>query len=247
MPTTSTPPTHHHPHGPANRGRRVLATAAPLFVQEPLGPARGGVIVLHDVFGLTEHIEHYCRSLAGQGWLAVAPYHYYDTGGRVYPELETARAALGHLTAHSLWTDVAGASHYLTERRGVPGGSVTVVGFSLGGYVAAWAAAERQLAGAVSVSPGAPDTAPLDGTRPLRTLIERRRTPWLAVVGEQDAQLPAAQLAALREAAATPAGQPASVEVIPAAEHGFYRDDTQLSAVACWRTVEHFLTSVSTP
>src|SRR5579884_896183 len=96
---------HHHAHGPANRRRRILRTAAPLYVVEPRGPVRGGVVLLHDVTGLTAKIERHARELAGEGWLVAAPIHYYETGGRVYPATELAPA----LTDESLRADTAAA------------------------------------------------------------------------------------------------------------------------------------------
>jgi dienelactone hydrolase len=71
----------HLAHGPANRRRRVLETAAPLFVCEPSEAPRGGVIVVHDVLGLTHDAEAACRRLARGGWLAVAPFLYHQHGG----------------------------------------------------------------------------------------------------------------------------------------------------------------------
>src|SRR5699024_11616383 len=100
---------HHHSHGPANRRQRVLDTAAPLFVEEPRDAATSGVIVLHDVYGLTADVERYCRELAGAGRLAVAPYHYYDTGGHEHTADADARAAADGLTREQLDDDVLAA------------------------------------------------------------------------------------------------------------------------------------------
>ncbi|GAA1205318.1 dienelactone hydrolase family protein [Prauserella alba] len=213
---------HHHSHGPANRRRRVLETAAPLFVVEPPGPIRGGVVVLHDVLGLTGYIEQYCRWLAEGGWLAVAPYHYYETGGTAYSSPGTALPALRSLTAQTLRTDVDGALDYLARQRRLVPGSLSAVGFSLGGYLAAWAARNHELAAAVSISPGPPDTAPVPRMPPLIDLVRDRRSPWLGIVAEADTGLSGDDVPRLRAAIAD-TRVPAAVETVPSAAHGFFR------------------------
>lgn len=150
-----TEPAHHHAHGPANRGRRVLRTAAPLFVRFPRTRARGAVVVLHDAYGLTEPIEECCRALARSGYVAVAPYLYYETGGKEFrPEHpETAQAAMCLLAADDLAADVAAALDHLNARLGIPAGATGVLGVGTSGDLATWAAAEHRLGAAAACEP----------------------------------------------------------------------------------------------
>lgn len=145
MTEPSTAHAHHHSHGPANRRQRVLDTAAPLFVEEPAGDVAGGVIVLHDVYGLTADVERYCRTLACSGRLAVAPYHYYDTGGPEHSEDVAACAAADGLTAEQLDDDVLAAQDYLVRVRGLAAYSVTVAGFGMGERLADRIRTERDI------------------------------------------------------------------------------------------------------
>lgn len=245
---------HHHSHGPANRRRRVLPTAAPLFVEEPSGPVRGGVIVLHDIFGLTDYIEHYCRLLAQSGWLAVAPYHYYDVGGREYSDVSTALAALGRLSTRGLTDDVAAGLAYLTERRGLDNRSVAVLGFSMGAHLAAWAASRWELAATVSVGPGRRHPAPVRELPSLADLVRARRTPWLGVLGARDGGLFGAGLADLKAAAhSDPVNSgravPARIQLVPGADQDFYRESSSREPGANpaqlempgWRNIRRFL------
>ncbi|MFI6521149.1 dienelactone hydrolase family protein [Spirillospora sp. NPDC050679] len=232
----------HLSHGPANRGRRVLQTAAPLFVREPWsgGPPRGGAIVLHDVFGVTEHAEDACRRLARQGLLAVSPYLYYEHGGPAFDagDLAVARREMERLRPDDLSADIAGAVSYL-EGRGVE--RVTVVGFSMGGYLATWAAARLDVAAAAAVSPSGVDRAPWAGLPPLEMLLADRRAPWLGVLGGDDRRLPPGAAGRLELAAAAP-GPAAELVRVPGAAHGFYRPgaDPQ-AAAAAWRHLTRFL------
>ncbi len=74
----------------------MLETAAPLFVCEPSGAARSGVIVVHDVLGLTHDAEAAGRHLARAGWLSVAPFLFHEHGGPTFglSALAAARAEL---------------------------------------------------------------------------------------------------------------------------------------------------------
>lgn len=176
VPTTA----HHHSHGPANRRRRVVETAAPLFVVAPQGPIRGGVVVLHDAAGLTEDIEWYCQDLAEAGWLAAAPYHYYESGGRGEYEHEVPDYARHPPAPAGLCADVRAALRYLEHRRGLLPETLSVLGFGMGGYLAAWAASDDELAGAVSFGT---DATRFAGMPPLAELVPPRRTPWLDADG----------------------------------------------------------------
>lgn len=139
MTSSTSPVDHHHAHGPANRGRRVLETSAPLFVRWPETPPRTAVVVLHDVYGLTGDVERRCATLAAHGQLAVAPYFYYETGGREFTTTspERARRAWARLTEASKLADVAGALDHLRRRCGIPPESITLLGIGAGADVAA--------------------------------------------------------------------------------------------------------------
>ncbi|RRO19935.1 hypothetical protein EIL87_02840 [Saccharopolyspora rhizosphaerae] len=151
----STEPAHHHAHGPANRGRRVLRTAAPLFVRFPRTRAGAAVVVLHDAYGLTAPIEDGCRALARRGYVAVAPYLYYETGGKEFrPEHpDTAHAAMSLLDPEDLAADVAGALDHLSTRLGFPARATAVLGVGTSGDLATRAAAEHRLGGVAGCEP----------------------------------------------------------------------------------------------
>jgi len=123
----------HLAHGPANRGRRVLETAAPLFVCEPAGEPRGGAVLVHGLLGLTHDVEAACRELAAHGWLAVAPFLYHGHGGPAFgpgPEEESrARVELAGLSRDDLDADVSAAVAYLANRGCL---DVAVVGLGTG-------------------------------------------------------------------------------------------------------------------
>ncbi|GAA4834121.1 dienelactone hydrolase family protein [Saccharopolyspora rosea] len=176
---------HHHAHGPANRRRRVLRTAAPLFVRFPHGVARAAAVVLHDVPGLTGEIEDCCRALARCGYVTAAPYLYYECGGREFRP-DQGRTAMSRLTADDLAADIGGALDHLRERVGVPPSATAVLGVGMGGHLATWAAAEHRLAAAVAHRPLGVDAAPWPGAPSLPQALARLRTPWLGLADAGD-------------------------------------------------------------
>lgn len=168
----------HLAHGPANRRRRVLETAAPLFVCEPWEAARGGVIVVHDVLGLTSDAEAACRRLAREGWLSIAPFLYHEHGAPVFSvaSVAAARAELRRLPLTTLCADLAAAASYLVSRGC---GEPTVIGFGSGGYLAALAASKVSgIGAAVAVSAVGSDGVWADAP-PLEELIGDCPVPWL--------------------------------------------------------------------
>jgi regulator of ribonuclease activity A len=114
-------PEHHHAHGPANRRRFVLTTAAPLFVCEPpvlagAAPAGAAVIALHGPRGITAGFECGLRAVAAQGYLVAAPIHYFRDGGHEYVSAVSADRAYAALTGQDIDADVDAAVEHVTGR-----------------------------------------------------------------------------------------------------------------------------------
>jgi carboxymethylenebutenolidase len=109
-------PEHHHAHGPANRGRVVLTTAAPLFVCEPPSLAAAAVIALHGPRGITAGFEWGLRAVAAQGYLVAAPIHYFRDGGHEYVTPASARRAYAALSEADIDADVDAAVDHVASR-----------------------------------------------------------------------------------------------------------------------------------
>jgi hypothetical protein len=147
---------HNHAHGPANRGRIVRTTAAPVFVCEPTATPRGAVIVLHGVGGITAGLEAGMRTAAARGLLAVAPFLYYRDGGPEYPQAEQAREAWARLTQEDLDTDIDAAAQHVTTRLGVT--DLALAGADVTVPAMARATGRRPYATTVVVDSGGADT-----------------------------------------------------------------------------------------
>ncbi len=172
--------THTHDYERAD-GRGISMTYA-----EPDGAVRGGLVVLHEVGGVTEAARFLVASLAGEGWLAVTP-HLQDLDGR-----HSGQDLLSVTDTTLAW---------LVDDRGIRGDLLGVVGFDLGGTASLVVAANRELGAAVSVG-GRGLTTPASPELPALTDIAGGlRSPWLGLHGDDGDQTGEAEVERLREAA----------------------------------------------
>jgi dienelactone hydrolase len=153
---------HHHAHGPANRGRVVLTTAAPLFVCEPPVPAEAAVIALHGPHGITAEFEWGLRAVASRGYLVAAPIHYFRDGGHEYVSAASASHAYAALNARDIDADVDAAVEHVTGRLGLR--AAAVMGSELAGAAVRRAASRYPHAAAVTVPDSDSDGRAGDGT-----------------------------------------------------------------------------------
>jgi carboxymethylenebutenolidase len=207
-------------------------------------PAKGGVVVVQEAYGLTPHIESICRRLADAGYTAVAPALFHRIGSPVfdYGDFEKVMPAMQALRADDIRVDLSAAFDHLSGL-GLSGRHAGVVGFCMGGTVALLAGAERPLGAAVTFYGGGV-TQGRFGFEPLVEVAPRLLSPWLGLFGDLDQGIPVDQVEALRAAAA---GASVDTEVVRYAEatHGFNCDDREAyheaSATDAWaRTLGWF-------
>jgi carboxymethylenebutenolidase len=98
------------------------------YLAEPSGPGRGGVLVVHDWYGLLPHVRTLCDELAAAGLVATAP-DLYD--GRTASDPEQAEALMEAMDGAKAGAKLDAAIADLRERGGGPVGGL---GFSMGGF-----------------------------------------------------------------------------------------------------------------
>lgn len=195
----------------------------------PSGPVRGSIVVIQEIFGITDHIQEVCNGFAEDGYCVAAP-ALFDRVERglelAYDEAGVARgrACRTELGWNNPLLDVAAAAAALSEH-----GRVGVVGYCWGGSVAWLSSTRLDVDCAVGYY----------GGQIVLFKDEQPQSPVLLHFGEKDSLIPAADVAQIR------AAQPgAGIHVYPAA-HGFNCTDRadfhpESAELARTRTLEFF-------
>ena len=208
--------------------RMVLATAdgptpATIARPEPETEPRGGALVLHEAFGLTDYVADVCRRFAAAGWTAVAPSLFHRHGSPVfdYDDVDRAAEKVSTLTVLEILDDVDAGLRVLAEE-GTAIDRVAIVGFCMGGTIAFQAAVHRPFGAAVTFY-GSGIRRGRFGEAPLADLASRLQAPWLGLYGDRDASIPVSEVDELWQAAQSAAVNTKVVRY-PDAGHGFHCD-----------------------
>ena len=178
------------------------------YLAEPKGEPRGGVVVVQEIFGVTEHIKRVADKFAAQGYRAIAPamFDRIERGIALpYSDIEQGRAYMQQLEWPNTLADVAAAADAVRDA-----GAAAVVGYCWGGTVAHVAASELDLDAAVSYYGGGV----------ARMLDKEPRCPIVYHFGDQDHAIPMADVEKIMSAYPN-----AEVHVYKGAGHGFNCDE----------------------
>jgi carboxymethylenebutenolidase len=113
----------------------------PAFLARPVSGRGPGLVVLHEIFGVTEYIKRRARDLAALGYSTLVPQLYWRLGTDVeLPEdtMEGLQQALGYAQRLDPAQTVDDADAALEHLRELPatGGKAGVLGFCMGGRLA---------------------------------------------------------------------------------------------------------------
>jgi carboxymethylenebutenolidase len=211
-----------------------------VYRSEPTGTPKGALIVIHEIWGLVDHIKDVADRYAAEGYLVMAPDLLSEIG--VTPEIgldlfammyepdeerrnanqPKLREAFGQSRSPEFAAIAVGKLKAVVDAlEAEPGidGKIGVLGFCFGGaYSFSLAEADPRVKAAVPFYGG---TAPDD--------VATIQCPVLAFYGETDTAL-IEGLPAI-EAAMTDAGVDFTAKVYPDAGHAFFNDTNPLSFV----------------
>lgn len=178
------------------------------FEVEPKGEPRGGLVVIQEIFGVTDHIKRVAEQYAEQGFSTIAPAMFDRIGPGIvldYSDIETGVAKMRQLNWDDALADVSAAVERLR-----PSGRVGVIGYCWGGTVAYAAAAGLDIDAAVAFYGGG-----------IANMLDRKPScPIMYHFGDQDHAIPMDAIEKIR--AANPDG---IYHVYAGAGHGFNCDD----------------------
>ena len=106
------------------------------------------VLVIHEIFGLTDWVRGVCDQLAENGVIAIAP----DLlSGQTFEDVDGARKAISALSKEEVKTDLNAASDYALTKIPAANGALGVCGFCWGGgWTFAYASVNPKLNAAYS-------------------------------------------------------------------------------------------------
>ena len=216
-------------------GEHIILTASDGFKlgayrADPVGPPRGGIVVIQEIMGVNHHIRAMTDLYAAQGYLALAPamFDRAEPGFEVGydgPSIQRGMGIAGKLDRATLMLDAEAAIAYVRSA-----GKVGIVGYCMGGTVAYLAACRL---------PGLSAASCYYGGGVLAAKDESARIPTILHFGSKDAHIP---VAGVKEFEAL---HPTLPVYVYDADHGFNCDergsyDAPSAALARQRTFDFF-------
>jgi carboxymethylenebutenolidase len=178
------------------------------YLAEPEGQPKGGIVVVQEVFGVTNHIKRVADQYAAQGYKAIAPAMFDRVARNItldYTQVQKGLEYMRELKWPNTLADFAAAADEIRSA-----GSASVVGYCWGGTVAHVAASELSLDAAVSYYGGGV----------AKMLDKKPQCPVMYHFGDQDASIPLADIEKIKQA-----NPDSPLFVYPGAGHGFNCDE----------------------
>jgi carboxymethylenebutenolidase len=174
------------------------------------------VIVIHEVFGLTDWEPTVADRLAKEGFVAILPDLLSSKHGKSPTDPDAGRKLVGELEPNRVTADLDAVYAYVNRLPAVAKDQIGVIGFCWGGGQSfRYATNNPKLRAAVVAYGPAPDTAD----------IKRIQAPVLGIYGENDERINA-NLPEVT-AAMQSAGKTYMSEVYPGTGHGFLKPGRQ--------------------
>ena len=177
------------------------------YVAKPDGTPKGGIVVIQEIFGLTDHIRNITEKFAAEGYLAVAPAMFDRIKPNIvldYTDFDTARETMGKLNQDQSVSDISAAAEFARSA-----GKVGVIGFCWGGAMADLAACNGLADAGISYY----------GRMTVEWLDKQPTCPMLYHYGDRDQLIPAQIIEKIQRA------RKGKVNIWGSADHGFCCED----------------------
>ena len=169
------------------------------------------VIVIHEIFGLTDWEPTVVDRLAASGYVAIVPDLLSSKHGRTPPNADTARKLIGELEPDRVTGDLDATYAWVARQPATAADRIGVIGFCWGGGQTFRYATNNPKLRAAVVCYG---PTPQEG-------LERIKAPILGVYGEDDARINQALPETAERMKA--AGKPFEQKMYPGTGHGFLK------------------------
>ena len=200
-------------------------------------PQSGGrypaVIVIHEIWGVVDHIKDVSTRLASEGYVALAVDLF---GGKTVSKLEEGRKLREQLSEERILGDLKGGFRYLQSLDYVHPQRIGSIGFCMGGGLSLLLACHSKDLAAAVVFYGR-NPSPID-------LVKSIRCPILGNYAGADMAITESDISLLKETL-TKYGKEFDIKTYPGALHAFFNDTRESyrleAAKDAWkRTLEFF-------
>jgi carboxymethylenebutenolidase len=186
------------------------------------------LLVVHEIFGVHEHIKDVCRRLAKQGYFAIAPELFVRQGDvSKLTDFNDIRKIVAQVSDAQVLADLDSTVGFARSSGAADVARLGITGFCWGGRIAwLYAAHSPALKSAVAWYGRLDgDREPLHPRHPV-DVAAGLHAPVLGLYGGQDQSIPEAQVTAMRRALASGpvAAQRSEIKVYPQAGHAFFAD-----------------------
>jgi carboxymethylenebutenolidase len=213
-------------------GNAVKKTAG--FLARPREVGRyPAVIVIHEIWGLVDHVKDVSRRLAAEGYLALAVDLF---GGKTISKLEEGRNLREGLSEEKILGDLKGGFSFLQSLEYVHPKRIGSIGFCMGGGLSLLLACHNKDLTAAAVFYGR-NPSPID-------LVKNIQCPILGNYAGADRAITESDISLLKQTL-TKYGKTFDIKIYPGAPHAFFNDTRESyrpeAAEDAWkRTLEFF-------
>ena len=186
------------------------------FLARPSSDAtpRPAVVVIHEWWGVTDHIKDIATRLAREGFVALAPDLYSRLGHKVTTDAQEAAKLMESLQSQLVLLDMNATTNYLKAQPFVDPLKIGTVGFCMGGTFALMMAAHNSDVKAAAVFYG--QIPPTDS---LKYLV----APILYIHGGADTWITKREAERLQQGLKQ-FGRPGEVVIYPDCPHAFFNN-----------------------
>jgi len=195
------------------------------------------VLVVHEIFGVHEHIRDVCRRLAKQGYYAVAPELFFRQGdvSKLTDSKDIRNKVVSKVPDAQVMSDLDATMAFAKASGAADVSRVAMTGFCWGGRIT-WLFAAHASAGAAAkgkeLKAGVAWYGRLVGDKGAMTprnpidVAAEIKVPILGLYGGRDDGIPQDSVAQMRTSLATgsAAAKRSEIKVYPAAGHAFFAD-----------------------
>ena len=195
-----------------------------LYTRRDDGRTLPGVVLVHDVYGVTPHMRELGRAYAEAGYAVMTPTMYWRGDGPAtgWPPRTAEIAKIGGYPDLRTIEDLKAAVAAMTRRPDVDGGRVAIAGYSFGARYGLFACTRGAEAAALVAFYPVIMYPALHENRPVQPLqyVDGLKIPALFAYGESDSLVPFSQVSLLRDLLHGQ-GKTHEFHTYPRVDHGF--------------------------